>query len=93
MAIAVRLNDRNKGKRLYLCMMPVEDKKKRNSDLLQYAGLATQWLVLLGVSLWIGMKLDALISETARIFTIALPLLALIVSLWQLIRKLDKPKK
>jgi hypothetical protein len=77
----------------YLCGMSGGENKKKNSDLLQYAGLATQWLVLLGVSLWIGMKLDGLISETARIFTIALPLLALIVSLWQLIRKLDKPKK
>lgn len=71
----------------------MEDRKKKNTELIQYAGLATQWLVLLGVSLWIGMKIDAQISETARIFTIALPLLALTVSLWQLIRKLDKPKK
>jgi hypothetical protein len=73
--------------------MPLEEKKKKYSDLMQYAGLATQWLVLLGVSLWIGMQIDGLISEKARVFTIALPLLALIVSLWQLIRKLDKPKK
>ena len=66
---------------------------KKNNELLQYAGLATQWLVMLAVALWIGMKIDKQISDSTRIFTISLPLLSLIVSLWQLIRKFDKPKK
>ena len=71
--------------------MPEEKGKYR--ELMQYAGLATQWLLMLGISLWIGMKIDAQISDTARLFTIGLPLIALILSLWQLIRKFDKPRK
>lgn len=60
---------------------------------MQYAGLATQWLVMLGLALWAGMAIDKRISENARLFTIALPLLALVISLWQLIKKLNQPKK
>lgn len=60
---------------------------------MQYAGLATQWLVMLGLALWAGMAIDKRIGENARIFTISLPLLALVISLWQLIKKLNQPKK
>jgi len=69
------------------------DNRQNNKDLLQYAGLATQWLVMLGLSVWAGMAIDKKISEQSRLFTILLPLLALSVSLWQLIRKFNKPKK
>ncbi|HTN17936.1 MAG TPA: hypothetical protein VL092_09665 [Chitinophagaceae bacterium] len=71
----------------------MSDNKKSNRELMQYAGLATQWLVMLGLALWAGMAIDKRISENARLFTIALPLLALIISLWQLIKKLNQPKK
>lgn len=69
------------------------DNNQNNKELLQYAGLATQWLVMLGLSVWAGMAIDSRISEQSRLFTILLPLLALSVSLWQLIRKFNKPKK
>lgn len=69
------------------------DNRQNNKDLLQYAGLATQWLAMLGLSVWAGMAIDKKISEQSRLFTILLPLLALSVSLWQLIRKFNKPKK
>ena len=71
----------------------MSDKKDSNRELMQYAGLATQWLVMLGLALWAGMAIDKKISESSRIFTIVLPLLALTISLWQLIKKFTKPKK
>lgn len=71
--------------------MPKE--KKKYNELMQYAGLATQWLVMLGLALWLGIKIDERISEKSRAFTIALPLLSLTVSLWLLVRKFNKPKK
>ena len=71
----------------------MSDKKDSNRELMQYAGLATQWLVMLGLALWAGMAIDKRISESSRIFTIVLPLLALTISLWQLIKKFTKPKK
>lgn len=67
--------------------------KSNNRELMQYAGLATQWLIMLGLAVWGGMAIDKRISETSRVFTITLPLLALTISLWQLIKKFNKPKK
>jgi hypothetical protein len=67
--------------------------KQGNKELLQYAGLATQWLVMLGLSLWVGIYADKKISEKSRIFTVIFPLLALTFSLFQLIKKFNKPKK
>lgn len=56
---------------------------------MRYAGLATQWLVMLGIAVWGGLKLDAYMGFKA-LFVIVLPLTALIFSLWQLIRSLNK---
>jgi hypothetical protein len=69
------------------------DKKEANKELMRYAGLATQWLVLLGLSLWAGMSIDKHISPQSRILTVLLPLLSLTVSLYQLIKKFNKPNK
>jgi F0F1-type ATP synthase assembly protein I len=72
-------------------MIPT-NKSKKNKDWMQYISLSTQWIVLLGLAVWIGIFLDRKISETSKICTISLPLLALGLSLWQLIRKLNQPK-
>jgi hypothetical protein len=69
------------------------NKKEPNKELMQYAGLATQWLVLLGLALWAGMAIDKHIGPQSRILTVLLPLLALTVSLYQLIKKFNKPNK
>jgi hypothetical protein len=71
----------------------MSEKKQNNKELMQYAGLATQWLVMLGLAVWAGMAIDKRVSETSRAFTIILPLAALTISLWQLIRKFNKPKQ
>lgn len=71
----------------------MSDPQKGNKELLQYAGLASQWLAMIGIALWAGIWVDKQISETSRIATIALPLLAIILSLWRLIIKFNKPKK
>lgn len=70
----------------------MSDSKKQNKELLQYAGLASQWLAMIGIALWAGIWIDKQISQNSRIATIALPLLAIILSLWRLIIKFNKPK-
>jgi hypothetical protein len=70
-----------------------ETNGNKNNELLQYMGLATQWIIMLGVSLWLGMKLDLKISPNSKILTISFPLIALTFSLYQLIKKFTKPKK
>jgi hypothetical protein len=67
--------------------MPGE--KNRTTALMRYAGLATQWLAMLGIAVWAGLKLDERLHFKA-LFIIILPLAALIISLWQLIRSLNK---
>ncbi|XZF16056.1 AtpZ/AtpI family protein [Chitinophagaceae bacterium MMS25-I14] len=69
------------------------DDRKKYQDAMKYAGLATQWLVLLLLAVWGGMKLDKLTGWKFPLFTVLLPLLALCVSLWQLIKSLNKPGK
>lgn len=56
---------------------------------MRYAGLATQWLVMLGLAVWGGLKLDQRLSFKA-LFVVILPVVALVISIWQLIRSLNK---
>lgn len=71
------------------------DKRQTTSGILmQYLGLATQWLVMLLVFLWLGFKVDEYLFERKySVFTIGLPMLALGFSLWRLVSKLNKPGK
>lgn len=64
-----------------------------NSNMMRYAGLATQWMVMLAVATWAGYKLDQLVKWRVPVFLILFPVLALAVSMWQLIKELNKPKK
>jgi F0F1-type ATP synthase assembly protein I len=64
-----------------------------NNNMMRYAGLATQWMVMLGLAVWIGWKLDKLTGWKFPLFIVSLPLVALCVSLWQLIKEFNKPKK
>ena len=68
------------------------EERDRNISVMRYAGLATQWLVMLGLAVWIGLELDERMSIPA-LFVIILPVVALGLSLWQLIRSLNKPQK
>ena len=60
---------------------------------LRYAGLATQWLVMLLIAVWAGIKLDHKIKWAVPVCTILFPLLALFLLLWQVIKEFSKPKK
>ncbi len=60
---------------------------------MKYAGLATQWMVMLLLAVWAGLKLDALLNLKMPLLLILFPLISLSLSLWQLIRELNKPKK
>jgi hypothetical protein len=59
---------------------------------LRFAGLATQWGILLALAVWGGMKLDARLGFKA-LFVIIFPLLALAYSFWNLLRELNRPDR
>lgn len=60
---------------------------------MRYAGLATQWLVMLGLAVWAGWKIDNWIKPNFHVLVIVLPLAALCISLWQIINEFNKPEK
>lgn len=68
-------------------------KNEKYGNGLRYAGLATQLMALMAVSVWGGMKLDEWIGWKFPVLLISLPVIALCLSLWQLIKEFNKPKK
>ena len=69
------------------------DNPQKYNSVMRYMGLGMQWLVMLGLAVWGGMALDGRIGWRFPLLTVLLPLLALGVSLWQLVRSFNKPKK
>jgi uncharacterized membrane protein YqjE len=67
--------------------------KDSTRNTMKYIGLGTQWMVLLLIAVWGGWKLDGVMKWKFPLFTVLFPLLALVVSLWQLIKAFNKPKK
>lgn len=67
--------------------------ENKNRDLLRYAGLGGQWMFMLLAAVWIGYKLDGVTGWEFPLFTILLPVVTLVVSLWKLVKELNKPKK
>jgi uncharacterized membrane protein YqjE len=63
----------------------------RNHELLKYGGLATQIIVTLGVTIFIGIKIDKQTNLKFPIATILLPLLVLIGIFWKVY--IDSTKK
>ncbi len=59
---------------------------------MRYVGLATQWMIMLGGGAWLGYKLDKYLGWNFPLFLILFPLIALVVSLWGLIKELNKNK-
>jgi Na+-driven multidrug efflux pump len=66
--------------------------KGNSSQLARYASLSTQWAVMLLVAVWLGHKADEWTHWRIPVFVIVLPLGALLVSLFQLIREVSSKK-
>lgn len=66
---------------------------RRTQNAMKYAGLATQWMVMLLIAVWGGIKIDGLLKWKVPLFTILLPLIALVFSMWKLIKEVSNTKK
>lgn len=64
-----------------------------SNSTMKYVGLATTWLVTLGVAVWLGYLLDGWLKWKFPVFIIVFPVVALISLLWQIIKDFSKPKK
>ena len=63
---------------------------KQSQNMMRYASLATQWMVMLLIAVWAGHKLDKLINWKFPLLLILFPVAALAISFWQLIKELNK---
>lgn len=59
---------------------------------MKYAGLASQWMVMLLLAVWVGHKLDNITKLKIPLFLILFPLISLSFSLWQLIKESNNPR-
>ena len=59
---------------------------ERRRDLIRYAGLSTQVVVSIGVSVFLGMKADKGLKVSFPILSWALPLLVIVVLLVNLVK-------
>ncbi len=64
--------------------------KSNSKLLLQYAGLATQLLVLLAITVWAGMKLDKWLKFSTPLFTWVLPLVVITALMIKIIKDTSK---
>ncbi len=67
--------------------------RKGNISAARYAGLATQWFVMLLIAVWIGYKADSMLGWSVPLFLILLPLISLAFSLWRLVKELNRQHK
>lgn len=73
--------------------MPQQKKSNSTSDLMRYAGLATQIIVSLGIAMFAGYKLDGWIKIKIPIFIWLLPLVVLSAMIYKLIKDTSKDAK
>ena len=62
-----------------------------NSDLIRYASLGTQFLVSLGLAVFLGVKADNWLKISAPLLVWLLPLIVLIGMLYKIIKDTSKP--
>ena len=73
--------------------MSVEEPNKGNDRLMmKYVGLATQLMVSLALAVFAGLKLDKWLHLSTPLLVWILPLLVLVVMIWQIIKDTSKKK-
>jgi len=61
--------------------------KKQIDDFIRYSSLAIEMVVIMGVGVWIGMKIDKWLELDFPAFTLALMILSVAGAIYHAIRK------
>jgi len=69
-----------------------QPKKKPTNDALKYTGLGFQMLAIIGIGVFLGIKLDQWL-HTPDIFTIILSLVSVVLGIYVVIKDFIQPKK
>jgi Na+/glutamate symporter len=67
-----------------------DNRDKHRQEILRYAGLSTEVVASMGVSLFIGIKADKWLRVSFPVFAWALPLLVIVVLIVKLIKESSK---
>jgi hypothetical protein len=66
------------------------DKKNSNKQILyQYAGMATQFLVVIGIMVYAGLRTDQWLNWRMPIWVWVLPLVAIVGMIYTIIRRIS----
>lgn len=68
----------------------MDDKKKDVNNFAKYSSISFQMLATIGVFAFIGYKLDQYKQTKAPIFTAVFSLIGVIISLYQVVKQLNK---
>jgi hypothetical protein len=66
--------------------------KNPNRDLLKYAALGTQFFIAIGLSVFIGMKLDGWLHISFPVLVWVIPLLVIVSLIYKLIKETNRKK-
>lgn len=70
--------------------MEPEEKKKNINNFARYSSISFQMLATIGVFAFAGYKIDEYRQSKAPVFTAVLSLLGVIISLYQVVKQLNK---
>jgi F0F1-type ATP synthase assembly protein I len=68
----------------------MDNKKKEVNNFAKYSSISFQMLATIGVFAFIGYKLDAYKQTTTPIFTAIFSLIGVVISLYQVVKQLNK---
>lgn len=71
-------------------MIDPKEKKKAVGSFAKYSSISFQMLVTIGLFAFGGYKLDAYMENETRILTALLSLTGVVISLYQIVRQLNK---
>lgn len=74
---------------IYSGMEP-EEKKKNVNNFARYSGISVQMLVTIGLFAFGGYKLDGYLHSKTPLFTAIFSILGVVISLYQVVKQLNK---
>ncbi|MFT6726704.1 MAG: hypothetical protein ACI9RU_001758 [Litorivivens sp.] len=63
-------------------------KKKQRNEVMRYTGVATKMAIIIGVSVYSGIKLDEKFSDGGKLWTVGLALIGTVFAVYQVIKDL-----
>ena len=65
----------------------LKDPKNKFDDFIRYSGLAFEMMAIMGIGVWIGVKIDRWLELSFPAFTLTLMILSVIAAIYHAVRK------